>query len=429
MKLIKGNYSKYNLTPNFRPFPFYFMKSLNGLYARYVEGVTNIDISKTSTLINSLYDFQQGESRLIVTFRHPTKHDPPILMRVIHTLIPRKARREGVKLNRLTHGHFVYGKWLITWANSLVRWLFPGIGAIPINNKSRDLESIRNLRSLMVNGDFPIFIAPEGQVTYHNEKCAPLESGVSSMALWCKEDLKKMKSDSRVEILPLSLHYDYSLNSDKSLNKLIKKLNRILGISSNDLSFLTEEIISRIEGFYKNFHFSNIEDNSSLELRIENLVEAILLRAESYFNIEGIGNYLERTLIIRQAGLSNIDFSNRVETLPGKDHGDHLASESYSILRHMEIADLLQYIDPSYIENGSLNRQIEYCLNLLDLVNRFNGGTIATRFSGIKKRVYIKTGNPIVVQDIKTRAGKREEGERIIKKILEELQTLSINIP
>lgn len=425
MKLIKGKYSKIDLTPNFRLFPFYFMKILNGLYVRWVEGITSIDISETDTLIDTLNEFQSGDTRLIVTFRHPTRHDPPLLMRVIHTLIPRRARTKGVELNRITHGHFVYGRWLLTWANRLVKWLFPGIGAIPVNNRSRDLKGIRKIRELLVSGRFPLFIAPEGQVTYHNEKCGPLENGVSSMALWCREDLNRIHSDSKVKLLPLTLFYDYTGNREKGLNKVLKKMNKELNRSNSNLIDLTKVIIDRIEEFYIDFYNIKVDKSSQLNKQIENLVDMILKRGESYFSIEGEGSFLDRTLTIRQAGLSNIDFSDRVSKLPGKEHGDHLASECYSILRHMEIADILQYIDPTYIESESLNRKIEYSLNLLDLLNRFNGGNINTRFSGLKKRVIVKTGTPIIVGNVETRGEKRKEEKRVLERVYSELQTLS----
>lgn len=423
MKHIKTRDKNLDLNPDFRLFPFYFMKTLNYLYVRFVEGVRSINCDKTDSLLKELKDFQDDKTRLIIAFRHPTRHDPPILMRLIHTLIPKRAKKIGIKLNKVTHGHFVYGKWLLLWANPLAKWLFPGIGAIPVNNRSRDLNGIRNIRKILVNGDFPLALAPEGQVTYHNSLVGEMESGLSAMASWCKDDLKRAKDSKSVKVLPLTLYYDYSIGGKKSLNRVISKINSYLVTKEQDLLKLTSLILDEIEEFYMAYHYHRPED-LNLKERINHITDSILKRAENYFNLKSEGSFLDRTLNIRQEGASYIYMKVKNRTKGSKNRANYMASEAFSILRHNEIVDILQYIDPDYIDNDSLNRKIEYSLNLLDLINRFDGGNISTRFTSIPKKVNIISGKALVLEDYNNKTEKKEKLSSLHKQLYNELDKI-----
>ena len=75
------------------------------------------------------------------------------------------------------------------------------------------------------------------------------------------------------------------------------------------------------------------------------------------------------------------------------------ALKGHLILRHERVADILEYIDPTYItETDDPHRACEYGLNLLDLVNRMEGGTIDTRYSPGGKQVSMLFGERIPLQ-------------------------------
>ncbi|MDY7028749.1 MAG: hypothetical protein SVR04_10675 [Spirochaetota bacterium] len=59
---------------------------------------------------------------------------------------------------------------------------------------------------------------------------------------------------------------------------------------------------------------------------------------------------------------------------------DYLAAEAGLFARHLEVVDLLAYLQPEYaLESEDTNRHIELALNLLDAVNRLEGGSIGQR--------------------------------------------------
>lgn len=437
MRLIKAVAKVKFLEPKIKRTPFYFMKFLSPFYVRHVEGIKSIDDRNIKTLISCYKDFQDNKIKLLIAFRHPAKHDPPLLIHFLNDKLKKRAKKMNIRLDTKVHSHFVYGSWVLTWANRQVKWLFPGIGAIPVSSRGKDLRGIKAIRHLLLNGDFPIAIAPEGQVTYHNHKCGEIEPGIISMAGWCKEDLEKENNNQKVIILPLTTQYDYGKNKVKTLTKLKallkKRLKSDICISTNhynDSILFTEKVINTVESYYKRYHHLEPDENCELEERIYNLCDYILKIGEKYFKLDSSGSFLNRILTIREAGANRISLSD-VENLNilsplEKNLADHMASETVSILRHMELADILVYIDISYIiDSPSKNKYIEYLLNLLDVINRLNGGTIATRFSSINKRAKIVSGQPIEYKKTQNRSEKKKQMSYLGKQLHEELTRIS----
>ncbi|MGL1894219.1 MAG: 1-acyl-sn-glycerol-3-phosphate acyltransferase [Spirochaetaceae bacterium] len=378
------------------------MKLLSPIYVKFVEGISKIDLSDAKELKEELDNFKKDKSRLIIAFRHPSKHDPALLMHVLNN-----------KYSGNTHCQFVYGTWVLKWANSLVKWLFPGIGAIPLSNRGRSLEGMKEIRRMMIDGKHPLALAPEAQITYHNGKCGELEPGVISIAGWCKDDLLKLNIDKKVNILPLTLYYDYSKKADTSI-KILKHLISPVLNNSDDLMLYTDFVISRVQKFLKADSGSQKNDNKPRIQKITFLCNSILSKAEAFFKIKPSGSLLNRVLTIRE----------NCEQYINKNGVTH---QLIPILRYMEVVDVLEYINPTYIlTSTNKNRQIEYLLNLLDVINRLNGGTIATRFTGIYKEVKIITGSVIEYKTTINRTQKKEQIKELNCRLLTVLERLSI---
>lgn len=359
-------------------------------------------------------DFQHGKSRLLIAFRHPTRHDPPVFVYAFLKLLYNSAKKEDYTLDRINHCHYLYGTWVLMWANKLAKWLFPGIGAIPVSSRSMNISSIKTIRETLLNSSYPLAIAPEGQVNYHNGLSETLEPGIINMAAWCREDLDLIGSEQDVKILPLTLYYCYP-KYEKTLKKIYRRLNRILSIetptgSTEDrLCIYTKDIIRSIEREYIEIENSTI--HISLSERLTRLTDSVLRSAEDILAISGTGSFLNRVVTIRAAIEAELLKSGLKE---------HLA------IRHMEIADILEYITPSYIEKTEdENRYIEYGLNLLDLFNRFKGGNISTRWSPRGKIVRITSGEILEYKTTNSKQEKRKQLEFLTEKLGEEFKKIS----
>lgn len=395
--------------------PILFIQLLGRPYIYLVEGIKNITFKNTQSLYKVMEEFQNGKSRLLIAFRHPTRHDPPVVVYMFLKLLYNRAKLEGYQLDRFNHCHYLYGTWVLMWANRLAKWLFPGIGAIPVSSRNMNIKSIKTIREILQYGDYPLALAPEGQVNYHNGLIESLEPGVINMAAWCKEDLNRTGSDKSIKVLPLTLYYHYP-KYEKTLKEIYRRLNRILSIETptgptkDQLCIYTKDIIRSIEREYIEIDDSTI--HISLPERLTRLTDSVLKSAEEILSISGTGSFLNRVVTIRATIETELQKSGLKE---------HLA------IRHMEVADILEYITPSYIENiTDQNRYIEYGLNLLDLYNRFKGGNISTRWSPRGKVVHITSGETLEYKTTNSKQEKRAQITLLTEQLNKEFNKISV---
>lgn len=77
------------------------------------------------------------------------------------------------------------------------------------------------------------------------------------------------------------------------------------------------------------------------------------------------------------------------------------AGEGWYAMRHMELVDILEYLDAAYLDaegdpdGPSFDRLCETAINLQDLACRMAGGNITTRANPLRKSAVILAGNPI----------------------------------
>jgi hypothetical protein len=122
------------------------------------------------------------------------------------------------------------------------------------------------------------------------------------------------------------------------------------------------------------------------------------------------GDLLNRVFTVRQRGwdfLFRGDVPAAGQASPlDRLLADRLADEAYLQLRHNELVDVLEYVRPDYIgEEASLNRLVEYALNLADVENRLLGGDVSSRYSPRGKQVRIRVGEPLEVRRLCQEAG------------------------
>ncbi len=109
--------------------------------------------------------------------------------------------------------------------------MLPLLGAISVFPGRFDSQSISTIRRYVADMPHPVALAPEGQVTYHNERVAALESGTAQLAFWCMEDLKKQSRTEEVLIVPVCTSYHYDPRDWKGLLRLLAKIEQRVRLS------------------------------------------------------------------------------------------------------------------------------------------------------------------------------------------------------
>ncbi len=374
------------------------------LYLRLSAGVDRVDFIHEQRIIDSMKSFHSGDHRLLFVFRHAAKEDPPVLMFAFNSSL----RRRIEKGRGLSHLRFLYARDVPNWAGAAAAWLFPKIGAIPVQNRGGNREALDILRKEMIGGRFPIALAPEEQIVYHMYHCSPTAPGISSLVKW------GLQSGKPVTIIPLALGYRYGMPPEKFIRKMlgrwesetgIRLKNRAGGALHPLLVEAADRTISIIEPFY-NLPPAAEEERmipEKIDKRIERLCEAVLTAAEKEVDLPGGGGGMDRLFRIRYAGVDAFyPESADPAAAPRLQRSllDFKALKAEVSIRHSQIVDVLEYIHMSYITPPfSGGRGCEFILNLLDLINRADGGDIESRLNIHGQKAVILAGEPLVYDD------------------------------
>ncbi len=401
------------LEPRYSRFAHTLVRHFSHAFLKLAEGISEVSVQGGSTLVEEYRRFGEGESRLIVTFRHPSASDAPLVGYLFGRKIQQMAEADGIRLPRRTLVHFLYGRGVPLWSGPGTGWLLPRIGAIPVYHRRVDSRGMAAVRAAAVDGRFPIALAPEGQVTYHNKSFGALEGGTGRLALWAKSDLEKRGESLPVRILPLSIEYRFGNRAGTTFDQILSWIEAKSGIASTidhrapgpelheALISLTDRLIGRLETLYAPF-FKRSATPPELPDRIERVCNTALRVGERSHGILGIGTLLDRVFRLRDAGWKRM-FRDDLEGLSEieRSFADAFAEQAKLTTRHMELVDALEYLDPSYISPESdFDRFVEYALVLQDVVNRLLGGTIAGRMKVRGRRAIVTVGRPKSVDEI-----------------------------
>ncbi len=171
------------------------MQPLMPVWTAWQTDIAEIETRDVETLAKLYHQMQKGQTRLLIAFRHPSPTDPYMLSHLLWQDLPKEASALGLKLGT-THSYFIYDRGIPLWAGSYLSGVFARLGGVPIQRGKLDLRSLKTARHLLLNGRFPLTVAPEGGNNGHNEVISPLEPGVAQLAFWCAEDIK---AESRTE--------------------------------------------------------------------------------------------------------------------------------------------------------------------------------------------------------------------------------------
>jgi 1-acyl-sn-glycerol-3-phosphate acyltransferase len=394
-------------------------------------GISHVKVVNAKELALLYQRFQAGEVRFILAFRHPEVDDPFSMLHLLSKGVPQAARAHDISLRSPVHSHFVYDRGMTIWAGDWLGWLFSRLGGIPIHRGKRlDRTGLRAARELLLNGQFPLAIAPEGATNGHSETVSPLEPGVAQLGFWCAEDLRKKGRSEQVYIVPIGIRYTYPQPIWTKLDRLLSRLEREAGLPplvqnelpSADLRHqrvlrLADRLLSEMEGFYKRFYPQYLalagdaepnldeRENQRLMRRLNALLDAALRAAEAHFRLEAQGTIIDRCRRLEEAGWNAIyreDLPADFAALSPFQRGlaDWGAEEAEIRLRHMRLVESFVALTADYLEKQpTAERFAEMALLMFDLVARIKGDDMPARPRLGWRQSCVTVGTPICVSD------------------------------
>ncbi|HEY9645937.1 MAG TPA: 1-acyl-sn-glycerol-3-phosphate acyltransferase, partial [Chroococcidiopsis sp.] len=267
------------IAPDYSPFVTRVVRSLLPWWVRRSAKLSQIEATNTEQLVELYRQFQAGEIRLMLAFRHPSTNDPYCLAHLLWRELPKTAKAMGVPFPAIPHMHFIYDRGIPLWAGSAVGWLYTKLGGTPIRRGKVDIPGLRSIRQLFVDGQFPLAAAPEGATNGHNEIVSPIEPGIAQFGFWAIDDLKKAGRSERVVILPVGIQYHFVDRPWSVLEALLQELEIDSGLTPavpqpalsptlSDSTFTSEQkvklyhrlyrlgehLLTQMEDYYRKFY-------------------------------------------------------------------------------------------------------------------------------------------------------------------------------
>ena len=388
-------------------------------------GIWPVTCTNPELLAALFHQFQQGQIRLLMAFRHSQVDDPLSLSYLFSRLVPRAARRMGVSLRQPVHSFFMYDRGMPLWAGAWLGWFFASMGGIPVHRGRRiDLKALKTVREHLVHGSFPVTIAPEGATNGHGEVISPLEAGTAQVAFWAVEDLQRAQRPEPVILLPVGLQYRYPRPDWPALNRLLSTLEADCGLIVQTLPktatapdyyqrllTLGHHLLCQMEQFYARFYGGPWPDIAThgapqdIARRLQPLLDRALDVGEQFFGLSSEGSLENRCRRLEEAGWAliyreDIDHPNRLSPF---DRGlaNWMAQAAHLHLRHMRLVESFVAVHGPVVGevSPSFERLAETSLILFDLVERVKGTPVPSRPQLGQRQALITLGEPINVSD------------------------------
>ena len=387
---------------------FFVIRILGRIYLFFLLGITRIVVRNGRPFYEAFKRALHGKSRCILAFRHPNGGEAQILMYFALFMLRRKAWMEGVKLRKRPYLTIVYGYEVARWGGAIARWVMPGLGALPVHHTKLDSTGLTRIINAVADGSYPLAIAPEGQVSYTTESVPRLEPGTIRIGFQAAERNNKKGVDCPVELIPVSVHFRYGNRGRRSMERLLRKIEKYTGFVKDGTGF--SQRLQRVRDYIleQNEKRYNItpEENQSFAERVNVIMEAALVRAEEILGIKPRSSELiTRMYEIRQISwdrmvipdITSFDHINQLE----RSIMDLNAGEAWHASRHMELVDFVWYFRvPIPTEDDPLYTRIEFVQNLWDFANRTMGGAYANRVMNVHpKRLLIQAGSIINISE------------------------------
>jgi hypothetical protein len=395
-------------------------------WMRYKLHVVDIQPAHIERLVNVFRQLQSGQVRVLLAFRHPSTDDPFTMAYLLWCLVPKAARRMGVKLKKPIHSHFIYDRGISLWAGGFVNWLFPRLGGTPIFRGKADRQGLKSARDLLVNSIHALSLAPEGATNDHSERMSNLEPGAAQLGFWCAEDIQKAGRLEETLIVPIGIHYSYIQPPWAKLEELMGEMEQSCGLPQlgypagilsdpradalyGRLLALSEHLVNLMETFYKRLYEpfcpgsaisqDELGRNEQITVRLQVYLEAALNVAEERLGVKPQGNSMDRCRRLEQAGWDRI-FREDLEQLSAIERGmaDWMAEDASLTLWHMRLAERLTVITGDYIlQKPSADRFAEMLVILWRITAWLEGKQSAQPPNLGAKRLRITIGEPLSV--------------------------------
>lgn len=369
------------------------MRYLLPTYLRKVWGIEKVDCLGVEKLQNSL---AEGAGVMLAP-NHCRPCDPMVMGSL--------ASAAGCYLYILASAHLFY-------ESRFQSWLLPRIGAFSIFREGLDRAALEKATQILVEGERPLVLFPEGVVSRSNDRLNPLMDGAQIMLRGAAKQRAEIGRQAPVVLHPIAIRYFFGGDVEGAVKPTLDELEKRLtwiprkGKSSEDRARL---LGSALLGLKEIEHFGSVQVGEIPE-RIERLVSSTLDPVETHW----LKSPQKGSVIARVKRL-------RTAILPEIVKGELSESEKEERWRHLEIiynAQQMSFYPANYLTPGAPPE------HLLETIERFEEDItdVARIYSPL--RAIIQVGDPLVVSTEKEKGNPlMQRVEDSLSRMIEELKS------
>lgn len=401
-------------------------------------GIARIEVANVDRLVDLYAQFEAGKARFLMSVRHVEIDDPLSGLYLCSTAVAKAAKARGISLKQPVHTHFIYERGMTIWAGKGIGWLLSRIGGVPIRRGRRpDWVGLKAARRLLLEGDMPMVVAPEGATNGHSERLGPLEPGVAQLGFWCAEDLQRDGRAEEVFIVPIGIQYRYVEPNWPRLAELLSRLEMQSGLAQSLAQSLAdavgsvslaaaadkdcylrilrlgEYLVEKMTAFYARWYHQKFEEregeigsggvsNDDCPARLQQLLDRSLRVAEAFFDLPGKGTLVDRCRRLEEASWTYIyreDLPDLASLSPLDRGLANWAAQEASLRElHMRMVESFVAVDGYYIrEKPSFERCAETALLMSDMLARLGGDKLPSRPRLGDRTVKVTVQPPIAI--------------------------------
>ena len=181
--------------------------------------------------------------------------------------------------------------------------LLQSFGAYSIVRGTADRNAFRTTREILTEGNAPIVIFGEGEISRQNDTIMRFERGVTQLCFWALDDMQKAEISKPLYIVPIGIKYYYPQDMWDAIDTALTKLERAI------LPLVERESIERYERLRRigvavlktlaaEYQYK-LDETVPLDVHIQKLKEQILSHAEQIMGIQTDADVLTRVRALK----------------------------------------------------------------------------------------------------------------------------------
>lgn len=182
-------------------------------------------------------------------------------------------------------------------------WLMQRVGVYSVVRGTVDRDAFRTTRELLSKGEWPVVIFGEGEISRQNDTVMRFERGIVQMCFWALDDMVKADVRKPLYVVPVGIKYHYPRDMWNSIDAALTRLERHILPSAERTPAERYERLRRIgvavfRTLASEYQYE-VDESVSLEVHIERLKDAILVRAEGIMGLQKGADILTRTRALK----------------------------------------------------------------------------------------------------------------------------------